>query len=69
MVVQWGMNEDNGMARRYLWHSAWVRDFASEPHAGIVGKHQGVIMNLVDAEAKKEQDALLALAHENPHIT
>jgi uncharacterized protein len=68
-VVQQGMNEANGMARRYHWHSASVRDFTSEPHTGIVGEHQGTIMNLVDAEAKKAQDALLAIAGDNPDAT
>src|SRR6202007_1713250 len=49
-VVQQGMNTGSGMARRYHWHSATVRDFTSEPHTGVVGEHQGVILNLVDRE-------------------
>lgn len=68
-VVQQGMNQANGMARRYHWHSASVRDFTSEPHTGIVGEHQGTIMNLVDAKAKDAQSALLAIAKENPDAT
>lgn len=68
-VVQQGMNETSGMARRYHWHSAEVRDFTSEPHTGIVGEHQGTIMNLVDANAKSAQNALLAIAKENPDTT
>jgi hypothetical protein len=47
-VVQQGMNDASGMARRYHWHSAAVRDFTSEPHTAIVGDNQGSIMNLVD---------------------
>src|ERR1051326_5253053 len=31
-VVQQGMNTATGLARRYHWHSARVRDFAIEPH-------------------------------------
>ena len=57
-VVQQGMNESNGLARRYHWHSAAVRDFIEEPHSGIVGEHQGDIMNLVDRQAKPAQSAL-----------
>jgi hypothetical protein len=68
-VVQQGMNEENKMARRYHWHSASVRDFTSEPHTGIVGEHQGMIMNLVDANAKDAQNALLEIAKENPDTT
>src|SRR5262245_22955874 len=44
-VVQQGLNDASGTARRYHWHSATVRDFTSEPHTGIVGEHQGEIMN------------------------
>ncbi|HEY7303930.1 MAG TPA: DUF763 domain-containing protein [Bryobacteraceae bacterium] len=65
-VVQQGMNETNDLARRYHWHSASVRDFVSEPHTAIVGRHEGVILNLVDRRAKAAQNALLAIASESP---
>src|SRR6266567_6030682 len=68
-VVQQGLNDRSGMARRYHWHSASVRDFVAAPHTGIVGKNQGVIMNLVDAQAKPAQTALLGLIHEKPETT
>jgi hypothetical protein len=68
-VVQQGMNGENGLARRYHWHSASVRDFTAEPHTGIVGEHQGSIMNLVDGRAKAAQSALLAITRENPDAT
>jgi hypothetical protein len=65
-VVQQGLNDRTGMARRYHWHSAAVRDFVAEPHTGIVGKHQGTVMNLVDAHAKPAQRAMLQIAQESP---
>ena len=65
-VVQQGLNDQNGMARRYHWHSASVRDFVAEPHTGIVGENQGTIMNLVDARADRAQTALLEIANEHP---
>ena len=68
-VVQQGMNEVSGMARRYHWHSASVRDFVSEPHTGIVGEPQGSILNLVDAQAQPAREALLTIAHEQPDRT
>jgi uncharacterized protein len=68
-VVQQGMNDATGLARRYHWHSASVRDFVVEPHTGIVGKHQGMIMNLVDHQAKPAQNALLDLARQHPDAT
>ena len=68
-IVQQGMNDSTGLARRHHWHSASVRDFVSEPHTAIVGEHQGTIMNLVDHRAKPAQDALLGIAQEHPEIT
>lgn len=65
-VVQQGLNDRTGMARRYHWHSASVRDFVAEPHTGIVGEHQGIVMNLVDADAKPAQGAMLEIAREHP---
>src|SRR6266516_5240590 len=68
-VVQQGMNDSTGMARRYHWHSSSVRDFTIAPHTAIVGEHQGEIMNLVDREAKPAQAALLEVAREKPLVT
>jgi uncharacterized protein len=68
-VVQQGLNDDSGMARRYHWHSASVRDFVAAPHSGIVGENQGTIMNLVDAQAKPAQDALLEITRDKPETT
>ena len=68
-VVQQGLNDQSGMARRYHWHSAAVRDFVAEPHTGIVGEHQGTIMNLVDVQSRPAQSAMLELAHSHPDAT
>ncbi len=64
-VVQQGMNDRSGLARRYHWHSAAVRDFTSEPHTAIVGDPQGEIMNLVDSHARPAQNALLEIVRTN----
>jgi len=68
-IVQQGMNETTRTARRYHWHSATVRDFTAEPHTAIVGEHAGTIINLVDPQARPAQDALLAIAREDPSRT
>src|ERR1044071_3595030 len=68
-VVQQGLNDRNGLARRYHWHSASVRDFVAEPHTAIFGENQGTIMNLVDAKAGRAQAALLEIANEHPEKT
>jgi hypothetical protein len=68
-VVQQGMNEASGLARRYHWHSAAVRDFTADPHTAIVGQPAGVIQNLVDRRAVPAQQALLAIARTDPSRT
>jgi hypothetical protein len=68
-IVQQGMNGTTGMARRYHWHSAAVRNFTNEPHTGIVGEHQGIIMNLVAASAVPSQQALLEVVRCHPETT
>jgi Uncharacterized conserved protein len=65
-VVQQGLNDCNGMARRYHWYSASVKDFVSDPHTGIVGDNQGMLMNLVDSHANPARSAMLELANERP---
>lgn len=68
-VVQQGLNDSSGMARRYHWHSASVKDFVAEPHTAIVGEHQGTITNLVDGQAKPAQTAMLNIVREHPDKT
>jgi hypothetical protein len=68
-VVQQGMNKARRLARRYHWHSAAVRDFTAAPHTAIVGEHRGTIMNLVDREAPPAQQAMLAIARQDPART
>jgi len=68
-IVQQGMNEASGLARRYHWHSATVRDFTADPHAAIVGQHAGTIQNLVDGRARPAQEALLTIARQDPSKT
>jgi len=68
-VVQQGLNDHSGMARRYHWHSARVRDFVQDPHTGIVGERRGSIINLVDKQAQPAQSALLDIVRESPAKT
>jgi len=68
-VVQQGMNDANGMARRYHWHSASIKDFVCEPHTAIVGKNEGEILNLIDRRAGEAQKALLTIAGQAPDLT
>lgn len=67
-VVQQGMNDDNGMARRYHWHSEKVISFVENPHTFIYGKNQGEILNLAATEAAAAKTGILELVHEKPSL-
>jgi hypothetical protein len=63
-VIQQGMNNETGYARRYHWHSATIQSFTEQPHSGIVGNNQGMILNLTDHEASATKEAMLTIANE-----
>ena len=66
VVVQQGMNDQKGMARRYHWHSRDLKSFIQAPHSGIAGQPQGQIMNLVDGGAVPAQGAILEVLRQKP---
>jgi hypothetical protein len=68
-IVQQGLNDATGFARRYHWHSATVRDFTNEPHTAIVGEPQGEIMNLVASAASPAQRAIVEISRTRPEST
>ena len=65
-VVQQGLNDASGMARRYHWHSPLIKSFVEEPHASVCGVNQGLILNLTDKMAKPTQGSILQLTKEEP---
>jgi len=65
-IVQQGLNDASGMARRYHWHSTQFQSFIQAPHTGISGQNQGLILNLTDIQADKARDGILDIARENP---
>jgi len=65
-VVQQGMNDSSGMARRYHWHSRYVKSFVEEPHSSICGRNMGEILNLTDKKAGPSRDGIIQISRENP---
>jgi hypothetical protein len=63
-VVQQGMNETTGMARRYHWLNP--PRFDSDPHAAVAGGVQPGVLNLVAAEAEDNRQLAATLAREEP---
>ncbi|TSJ42067.1 DUF763 domain-containing protein [Fluviicola chungangensis] len=67
-VIQQGMDDSSGMARRYHWHSETVKSFIETPHTFIYGKNQGEILNLTDKEAGTAKSGILELVTEKPSV-
>ena len=63
-VVQQGMNEGTGMARRYHWLPP--ERFDSDPHAAITGDAGQPVLNLVASEAEANRSGAVSLAREKP---
>ena len=65
-VVQQGMNVSEKNARRYHWSSEKLRSFVENPHTGVTGENQGLILNLTDINASSTRSKILSLTQENP---
>lgn len=65
-VIQQGMNDGTGMARRYHWHSPDIVSFVEEPHSCIFGENQGTILNLTDRQAAPARQGIMQISREEP---
>jgi hypothetical protein len=65
-VVQQGLNDASGMARRYHWHSTEFTSFLEEPHVGVCGVNQGLILNLADRNAVGTRQRMVEITGEHP---
>src|SRR5215472_13377287 len=67
-VIQQGMCEASGMARRYHWLRP--ARFDRDPHAAVSGTVDASreVLNLVAAEAEGNRDVSAALAREEPNV-
>jgi hypothetical protein len=65
-VVQQGMDEAVGMARRYHWLTP--ARFDVDPHAAVAGPPRQGVLNLVAAEGEGNRVASVALAREGPAV-
>lgn len=63
-VVQQGMNEATGMARRYHWLPP--ERFDHDPHAAIAGVPTQQVLNLVASEGEANRQVAVTLARESP---
>jgi uncharacterized protein len=68
-VVQQGMSDESGTARRYHWLSEHVTSFIDEPHEAICCDVRGDTLNLVAAESAPVRDMSTELARLPPETT
>jgi hypothetical protein len=68
-VVQQGMNDANGTARRYHWLSEHVTSFVDEPHEAVCCDARAETLNLVAHENEAIRRASTELASQPPHVT
>jgi len=62
-VIQQGLNDADGTARRYHWLSENLTSFIEEPHTGINGISKGTILNLTATEASDNRKGILDISH------
>ncbi|MCL1671218.1 DUF763 domain-containing protein [Elizabethkingia ursingii] len=62
-VIQQGLNDTDGTARRYHWLSENLTSFIEEPHTGINGISKGTILNLTATEASDNRKGILDISH------
>jgi len=66
-VVQQGMNSKDRTARRYHWLSDHVKEFAVEPHDGIVGDvKREIVLNMTAKESQGCRETSVDVANEAP---
>ncbi|MCA6078866.1 DUF763 domain-containing protein [Fulvivirga sedimenti] len=67
-VVQQGMDNATGMARRYHWFSGKISSYTRMPHMAVAGIPKGPILNLTAIEADPTKKAILSLIRERPEL-
>ena len=68
-VVQQGMSDETGYARRYHWLSTSVENFVEEPHAAICCDAQGTTLNMVARQSEAARGVVAELATQSPETT
>lgn len=65
-VVQQGMNEHTGYARRYHWMGDGLDSFVCEPHSAICCDRRGEVLNMVAEESQGVRQTTAQIASEHP---
>jgi len=68
-IIQQGMNINKRLARRYHWFSKNIKRYVVEPHTGIAGFKEELVLNLIARAVENTRKTLLDLLNENPRKT
>jgi len=63
-VIQQGMNDETGFARRYHWHSKEVHSFVEEPHAAILGTKVPGVLDMTSRKSEKSRAVSVDLVND-----
>lgn len=66
-VIQQGMSDKIGYARRYHWLSEKVKSFVNEPHLAICCDSKGKALNMVAEESEDCRKSSVDLIKDNPN--
>jgi uncharacterized protein len=68
-VVQQGMRDADGTARRYHWLGSQVKDFVNEPHTAIASDASGEhVLNMVASESSTARSVSTDFARQEPRL-
>ncbi len=66
-VIQQGMDEEDGYARRYQWFSNKVDEFVQEPHEGIsCDRREERALDMTDSRSEETREVSVDLINDNP---
>ncbi len=66
-VVQQGMKEDIGYARRYHWLSEELEDFVEEPHEGVCcDRKEDEVLNMTSVKSEEARKTSVDLLNDDP---
>ncbi len=65
-VIQQGMDQVNGWARRYHWLGDDIANFVCEPHKAICCDHSSTSLNMISDKSSSSREMCTVLSKEHP---
>ncbi|MFB6345568.1 MAG: DUF763 domain-containing protein, partial [bacterium] len=65
-VIQQGLQDDTGWARRYHWWAESAGEFLNDPHEAIDSTEHSRTLNLADSDSESNRDTSTEMVREDP---